>query len=125
MAGRADGPPPPASEDGVFTLARLSGAVCFRAERGRRGFRWSGYSRARADERGLCDVGLFGRRAGRPDGPRKAFLLGLGCLIAADQILAASEGLAGIAIGIGIALWGLHMVTQGAALDPRRGYGTG
>ena len=40
--------------------------------------------------------------------------LGLGCLIAADQILAASEGLAGIAIGIGIALWGLHMgLTQG------------
>jgi MFS family permease len=42
----------------------------------------------------------------------KLLALGLGCLIAADLILAVSDGLAGIAIGI--ALWGLHMgLTQG------------
>ena len=38
--------------------------------------------------------------------------IGLVCLIAADLILAASSGLAGIALGV--ALWGLHMgLTQG------------
>ena len=39
-------------------------------------------------------------------------LVGLGCLIAADLVLAFAPGLAGL--GLGVALWGLHMgLTQG------------